>query len=61
MRSAITHSGKSEVDYQNLQKSLGYARAVLSTLLSNAAFKDLKHVSDIYDLLKNAKYSCKSF
>jgi hypothetical protein len=50
MRSAIAHAGKMEVTQESLLSIFKISRSVVIKLLTNRTLRDLKSISDIYDI-----------
>lgn len=57
IRSAVVHSGKEDVDAEDIDTMIHYARQVILNLLTYKEYEDLKNIEKLQDLLRRKKYS----
>ncbi len=58
MRSAIAHSGKTDVVQDDLFSIFSFCRQVIITIMVRPTLRDLRSISEIHAYLKTVKYSC---
>lgn len=57
IRSAVVHSGKEDVNAEDIDTMIHYARQVILNLLAYKEYEDLKTIEKLQDLLRRKKYS----
>lgn len=57
-RSAIAHSGDSDVSEADLQQLMYFGRSVISRLIGSSSLLSISSVQDLYERMKDVKYSC---
>jgi len=55
-RSAIVHSGKAEIDIQDIHRIWTFMRAAITKLMTVPSLSQLKSIEDLDDFLKLKKF-----
>lgn len=61
LRSSIVHSGSSHISSSDREKMIFLASSVARKLLTCEELRQVASVEQLYQLIKEAKYSCKAF